>query len=108
MTVPNDDGQEVVEITRDTARQASQRLHLLGLSQPLLGLTMGALNLRPVHHRDTPAPPCYTPHLMPTERTQVPDEPPPFLGTWRRVYAAVLIYLASLILLFYEFTRMFS
>jgi hypothetical protein len=45
---------------------------------------------------------------MPTERTQVPDEPPPFLGTWRRVYAAVLIYLASLILLFYEFTRMFS
>jgi len=38
----------------------------------------------------------------------MPDEPPPFLGTWPRVYAAVLIYLAVLIVLFYAFTRFFS
>jgi hypothetical protein len=36
------------------------------------------------------------------------NEPPPFLGTWRRVYIAVLLYLASLIVLFYVFTRAFS
>jgi hypothetical protein len=35
----------------------------------------------------------------------VPDEPPPFLGTWRRVYAGVLIYLVLLIAGFYLFTR---
>ncbi len=28
---------------------------------------------------------------------QSPDEPPPFLGTWRRVYWAVAIYLFLLI-----------
>ena len=33
------------------------------------------------------------------------DEGPPFLGTWRRVYAAVLIYLAAIIAVFYLFTR---
>jgi len=36
---------------------------------------------------------------------QVPDEPPPFLGTWGRVYAAVLIYLGVVIAVFYWFTR---
>jgi hypothetical protein len=36
------------------------------------------------------------------------DEPPPFLGTWRRVYTAVLVYLACLICLFYAFTRAFA
>jgi len=36
------------------------------------------------------------------------DEPPPFLGSWKRVYAAVAIYLAALIGLFYWFTRAFS
>jgi hypothetical protein len=36
------------------------------------------------------------------------DEPPPFLGTWRNVYCAVLIYLVVLISLFYVFTRVFS
>jgi len=45
---------------------------------------------------------------MPVDRAQIPDEPPPFLGTWRRVYAAVLIYLACLIAVFDVFTRMFS
>lgn len=32
------------------------------------------------------------------------DEPPPFLGTWKRVYAAVLVYLTALIILFLWFT----
>jgi hypothetical protein len=31
------------------------------------------------------------------------DEPPPILGTWPRVYAAVLLYLVVLIVLFYWF-----
>jgi hypothetical protein len=35
----------------------------------------------------------------------VPDEPPPFLRTWTRVYRAVLLYLAALIAVFYVFTR---
>ena len=37
-----------------------------------------------------------------------PEEAPPFLGSWRRVYAAVLCYLAFLILLFYLFARAFQ
>ena len=36
---------------------------------------------------------------------EVPDDPPPFLGTWRRVYAAILVYLGVLITLFYLFAR---
>jgi hypothetical protein len=36
------------------------------------------------------------------------DEPPPFLGVWRRVYSAVLLYLGLLIALFYLFMRAFS
>jgi hypothetical protein len=36
---------------------------------------------------------------------EVPDEPPPFLGTWRRVYVGVLIYLCVIITIFYLFTR---
>jgi len=35
----------------------------------------------------------------------VPDEAPPFLGTWKRVYIAVLIYLAALITVFYLFAQ---
>lgn len=34
-----------------------------------------------------------------------PEEPPPFLGQWRNVYAAVAAYLAGLIALFTLFTR---
>ena len=34
-----------------------------------------------------------------------PDGPPPFLGTWRRVYTAILIYLGLLIAGFYLFTQ---
>jgi hypothetical protein len=36
------------------------------------------------------------------------EEPPPILGTWRRLYTAVLVYLAVLIVLFYVFTRAFD
>jgi len=36
------------------------------------------------------------------------DEPPPFLGSWPRVYLAVLVWLAILISLFYGFTVAFS
>jgi len=38
----------------------------------------------------------------------VPDDPPPFLGTWRRVYIATVIYLAALIFGFYLFTRVYQ
>jgi hypothetical protein len=41
---------------------------------------------------------------MPEPR-DVPDSPPPFLGSWRRVYVAVLLYLAGVILAAYCFTR---
>jgi len=34
-----------------------------------------------------------------------PDEPPPLLGTWRRVYLAIALYLVTLIALFGVFTR---
>jgi hypothetical protein len=33
------------------------------------------------------------------------DEPPPFLGTWRRVYLAVILYLTALIAAFQLFTQ---
>jgi hypothetical protein len=42
------------------------------------------------------------------QRRVVSDEPPPFLGKWSRVYAAVLIYVAALITLFYFFTKAFT
>ena len=45
---------------------------------------------------------------MPDGRDEMPDEPPPFLGTWRRIYTAVLVYLALLIVAFYVFMRVFS
>ena len=38
-------------------------------------------------------------------RDEPPDEPPPLLGTWNRVYVAVLLYLFALILLFLWFTE---
>ena len=37
------------------------------------------------------------------QRTVI-DEPPPFLGTWKRVYIMVVIYLACVIGLFAWFT----
>jgi len=36
------------------------------------------------------------------------DEPPPFLGTWRRVYIFVVVYLAFVIAAFYAFSRAFT
>ena len=39
---------------------------------------------------------------------EMPDERPPFLGTWPRVYAAVLAYVAVLIFLFWLFARAFT
>jgi hypothetical protein len=36
------------------------------------------------------------------------EPPPPFLGTWRRAYVAVIGWLALLILLFYLFGRRFA
>jgi hypothetical protein len=41
-------------------------------------------------------------HLMPEPQD---DGRPPFLGTWRRVYTATMVYLAVVILAFYAFTR---
>jgi hypothetical protein len=38
----------------------------------------------------------------------IPDDPPPFLGTWGRVYLAVLLYLAIIIFAFYLFTEALS
>src|ERR1039458_1283811 len=35
---------------------------------------------------------------MPSDRRAMPDEPPPFLGTWPRVYTVVVVYLALLIM----------
>ena len=40
--------------------------------------------------------------------TPIEDEPPPVLGTWPRVYKAVLIYLAIVIATFYAFTRYYA
>ena len=45
---------------------------------------------------------------MEPDRLEVPDEPPPFLGVWSRVYLGVVIYLALLIAAFYTFTILFS
>jgi hypothetical protein len=36
------------------------------------------------------------------------NEPPPILGTWPRLYAAVVLYLITIITLFSLFTRKFS
>jgi hypothetical protein len=35
------------------------------------------------------------------------EEPPPFGGSWKALYAAVLLNLAALVALFYLFTRAF-
>jgi hypothetical protein len=37
-----------------------------------------------------------------------PDEPPPFLGTWNRIYTVVLLYLVVLIIVFYIFGAVFT
>ena len=35
------------------------------------------------------------------------EAPPPFGRSWRMLYAAVLVWLALLVILFYQFTRAF-
>jgi len=45
------------------------------------------------------------PHKIPRSAE---DEPPPLLGSWRRIYTIVLLYLALLIGGFYIFTRVFA
>jgi hypothetical protein len=44
----------------------------------------------------------------PVSRSEMPDEPPPVLGSWRNVYVFVLTYLAAVITLFYVFTRVMA
>jgi hypothetical protein len=36
------------------------------------------------------------------------DEPPPFLGSWSRVYLGVALYLVAIIALFHLFTRLLN
>lgn len=36
------------------------------------------------------------------------DEPPPFLGSWRNLYAGVIIILVFIIIGVYAFSRFFS
>ncbi len=40
-------------------------------------------------------------------RTPRAEEPPPVGGSWRALYAVVLLNLAALVVLFYLFTRAF-
>jgi hypothetical protein len=45
---------------------------------------------------------------QPVPENVVLDEPPPFLGTWKRVYRFVLIYLAVIIFLAWMFTKYYA
>jgi hypothetical protein len=36
------------------------------------------------------------------------DEPPPILGTWRRIYILVLLYVAVIVVAFYAFAKAFD
>lgn len=42
------------------------------------------------------------------EDSRAPEEPPPTGGSWRTLYALVLLNLAVLIVLFHLFTRAFG
>jgi hypothetical protein len=44
----------------------------------------------------------------PLHTHDVPDDPPPFLRTWPRVYKATLVYLVMVIIVFYVFTRAYQ
>jgi hypothetical protein len=43
-----------------------------------------------------------------THERETHEVPPPFGGSWKRLYAAVLLNLAVLAALFYLFTRYFG
>lgn len=45
---------------------------------------------------------------MTQPQKEVIDEPPPFFGSWPRVYAFVLIFLAVVIVLFWIFTKHYA
>ncbi len=45
---------------------------------------------------------------MENERSRQTDEPPPLMGTWRRLYFTVIAWLILLILVFYAFARRFT
>jgi len=45
---------------------------------------------------------------MKTEKEITAEEKPPFLGSWNRIYAAVVLQLVLLIILFYVFAKIFS
>ncbi len=36
------------------------------------------------------------------------EEPPPFLGSWKRVYVAIVLYTCALVLLLYWVTLSFN
>jgi hypothetical protein len=64
---------------------------------------------KPPPERPTPVPEISTPAPdEPPPNEPAPDEPPPILGSWRRLYAAVLLVLAVLIALFAWFTKTFA
>jgi len=52
--------------------------------------------------KELPAPVKNTDHGM------QPEDPPPLLGTWRRLYLAVVMWLVFLIAIFYVFARRFA
>jgi hypothetical protein len=43
-----------------------------------------------------------------SDRRGLPEDPPPLLGTWRRLYFAVIAWLVCLISIFYLFARSFA
>ncbi len=45
---------------------------------------------------------------MPETKREFPDDDPPIMGTWRRLYIAVIAWLVFLIVLFYLFARRFA
>jgi hypothetical protein len=38
------------------------------------------------------------------DRPPTQDDPPPFMGTWNKIYAAILVYTCALILILYLIT----
>jgi len=47
-------------------------------------------------------------HEPPRNVMRDPEDAPPVLGTWRRIYIFVLCYLAFIVAGLYVFTRVFS
>ena len=60
----------------------------------------GGNDAKEAHRRALLESPQYTMNLM----AEPDEEQAPIFGTWRRLYAAVAVYLFFLIVLFYAFT----